>query len=141
MSVWLWGVGTAMGVGVSICTCNPMVVFQSTSADEVQNIGMGSAMRRSLLFGSKSAHSMLQDTTNQDHPDVCASRQQGEESVGGEQRAKGEKGDDTAKGEEGTRVEDAMQDSVSELDVGCVLWVDCQCLLQYSYVLRDVSFY
>ena len=110
-----------MGVGVSICTCNPMVVFQSTSADEVQNIGMGSAMRRSLLFGSKSAHSMLQDTTNQDHPDVCASRQQGEESAGGEQRAKGEKGDDTAKGEEGTRVEDAMQDSVSELDVGCVL--------------------
>ena len=99
-----------------------MVVFQSTSAEEVQNIGMGSAMRRSLLFGSKSSHSMLQDTTNQDHPDVCALRQLEEESAGGQQREKGEKDDNTTKELESTCAEKVMQDSVSEF--GCGLCVD-----------------
>ena len=117
-------------VCVCVCVCGvsnmymyPLVVLQSTSADGVQNIGVGSAMRRSLLFGSKSTHSMLQDTTNQDHTDVCVPQQQEGEFAGGKQGEKGEKGEETSKEEEGSRVEEqVMQASVSEF--GCALCVE-----------------
>ena len=107
-------------VSVCMCVCThtvhvPTVLFQSTSAEEVQNIGVGSAMRRSLLFGSKSTHSMPQEATSQDHPDVCASLQKEEESAGAE---RGEE-DRAAQVEEGADVDEVVQSSVGKLAVHC----------------------